>query len=165
MTTGETIALIIRTFVRKVISLLSNMLSSFVAAFLPKSKLLLILWLQSQSTVILEPKNIKSITVSIFSLSIFHEIMGQMSWSYFFEYWVLSQLFHSPLSPSSGGSYFLFISCHESGIICTTKVLDISLSNLDSRLSFILPGSPVHNYYCYLIQEHFHHLFPKLCIP
>ena len=57
-------------------SLLFNMLSRFVKAFLPKSKRLLSSWLQSQSTVILEPKKIKSIAVSIFSPSLCHEVMG-----------------------------------------------------------------------------------------
>ena len=66
MTTGKTIALTLRTFVSKVMSLLCNMLSRFVIAFLPRSKHLLISWLQSQSIVILEPPKIKSLTVSIF---------------------------------------------------------------------------------------------------
>ena len=64
MTTGKTIYLTIQTFVGKVISLLFNMLSRFVLAFLPRSKYLLISGLQSPSTVILEPKKIKSVTVS-----------------------------------------------------------------------------------------------------
>ena len=76
MTTGKTIALTRWTFVGKVISLLFNMLSRFVMAFLPRSKHLLILWLQSPSAVILEPKQIKSVTVSIVSPSICHEVMG-----------------------------------------------------------------------------------------
>ena len=77
MTTGKTIALTRWTFVGKVMSLLFNMLSRFVIVFLPRSKYLLISWLQSPSTVILEPKKkIKSVTVSIFSLSIYHEAMG-----------------------------------------------------------------------------------------
>ena len=76
MTTGKTIALIRQTFVGKVMSLLFNMLSSLVIAFLPRSKRLLISWLQSLSTVILEPKKIKSITVSIVSTFICHEVMG-----------------------------------------------------------------------------------------
>ena len=76
MTPGETIALTIRTFVDKVMSLLFNMLSKFVIVFLPRSKCLLILKLQSLSSVILEPKKIKSITVSIVSPSICHEVMG-----------------------------------------------------------------------------------------
>ena len=76
MTTGKTIALSIQTFVSKIMSLLFNMLSSFVIAFLPKCKGLLISWLQSLSAVILEPKKMKSVTVSIVSLSISHEVMG-----------------------------------------------------------------------------------------
>ena len=67
-TTGKTIALTIQTFVGKVMSLVCNMLSGFVMAFLPRSKRLLISRLQSPSTVILEPKKIKSVTVSIFPL-------------------------------------------------------------------------------------------------
>ena len=66
ITTGKIIALTIWTFVGKVISLLFNMLSRFVTAFLPKSKHLLISWLQSPSAVILEPKKIKTATVSTF---------------------------------------------------------------------------------------------------
>ena len=76
MTTGKTIALTRRTFVGKVMSLPFNMLSRFVIAFLPRSKHLLILWLQSPSSVILEPKKIKSVTVTIVSPSICHEEMG-----------------------------------------------------------------------------------------
>ena len=72
---GKTIALTLWTFVSTVMSLLFNMLSSFVIAFLPRSKCLLILWLQSLSTVILEPKKIKPITISTFSPSICHEVM------------------------------------------------------------------------------------------
>ena len=67
MTTGKTIALTIWTFVRKVMSLLFNMLSRLVIAFLPRSKRLLISWLQLPSAVILEPKKIKSVAVSIVS--------------------------------------------------------------------------------------------------
>src|SRR5574337_1306776 len=70
MTTGKTIALTRRTFVDKVMSLLFNMISKLVIAFLPRSKHLLISWLQSPSAVILEPKKIKSVTVSIFSPSV-----------------------------------------------------------------------------------------------
>ena len=76
MTTGKIIALIKQTFVGKVMSLLFNNLSRLVTAFLPKSKCLLISWLQSLSAVNLEPKKIKSVTVSIFSSSICHEVMG-----------------------------------------------------------------------------------------
>ena len=76
MTTGKTIALARWTFVGKVMSLLFNMLSKFVIVFLPRSKRLLILWLQSPTAVILEPKKINSLTVSIVSPSICHEEMG-----------------------------------------------------------------------------------------
>ena len=76
MTTGKTIALTRQTFVGKVMSLLFNMLSRFIIAFLPRSKCLLILWLQSPSVVILEPKKIKSVTISLVSPSICHEMMG-----------------------------------------------------------------------------------------
>ena len=75
MTKEKTIALTRRTFVGKVISLLFNMLSRFVIAFLPRSKRLLISWLQSPSAVILEPPKTKSDTVSIVSPSIYHELM------------------------------------------------------------------------------------------
>ena len=74
MTTGKTIAWAQWTFVNKVISLLFNMLSRIVIAFLQRSKPLLISWLQSLSSVILEPKKIKSVTVSIVSLSICHKV-------------------------------------------------------------------------------------------
>ena len=76
MTTGKTIALTRWTFIDKVMSLLFNMLSRFVIAFLPRSKHLLISWLQSPSAMILEPPKIKSVTVSIVSPSICHEGMG-----------------------------------------------------------------------------------------
>ena len=76
MTTGKTIALTRRTFVGKVMSQLLSMPSRLVIAFLPRSKCLLISWLQSPSAVILEPKKIKSLTVSIVSPSIYHKVMG-----------------------------------------------------------------------------------------
>ena len=76
MTTGKTIALTRWTLVGKVMSLLLNMLSRLVITFLPRSKYLLISWLQSPSAVILEPNKIKSVAVSIVSPSIHHEMMG-----------------------------------------------------------------------------------------
>ena len=76
MTAGETIALNIQTFAGKAMSLLFSMLSSFVLAFLPRSKCLLISWLQASSAVILKPKKIKSVTVFTISPSICHEVMG-----------------------------------------------------------------------------------------
>ena len=101
MTTGKTIALTRPTFVGKVMSLLLNMLSRFVIAFFPRSKYLLISWLQSPSTVILEPKTIK----------FWHCVPIYLPWSdgtrchdLIFLNVVLSQLYHSPPSPSSRGS-------------------------------------------------------------
>ena len=76
MTTGKTIALTRRILVGKVMSLLLNILSRLVITVLPRSKRLLISWLQSPSAVILEPPKIKSDTVSIVSPSISHEVMG-----------------------------------------------------------------------------------------
>ena len=108
------IALTIQIFVSKVMSLLFNMLSRLVIVFLPRSKRPLISWLQLPSAVILEPKKVKSVTVSIVSTSICHEVMGPDPWSWFsecrvlffififlifFECRVLNQFFHS-LSPS-----------------------------------------------------------------
>ena len=75
ITTGKTIALTRQTFVGKVMSLLFNMLSRLIIAFLPSSKNILISWLQSPSAVILEPRKIKPVTVFIVSPSICHEVM------------------------------------------------------------------------------------------
>ena len=88
MITGKTITWTICTIVGKVMSLLSNMLSRFVIAFLPRSKHLWISWLQSPSAVILEPKKIKSVTVSTFFPSICHEVMGPHA--LIFVFWMLS---------------------------------------------------------------------------
>ena len=76
MTNEKTIALTIGTFVSKVTSLLFNMLSRFVITFFPRSECLLLSWLQSQSTVVLEAMKRKSVTASTFSPSICHEVMG-----------------------------------------------------------------------------------------
>ena len=76
MTTGTTIALTRQTFVGKVMSLLFNILSRLVITFLPRSKHLLISWLQSPPAVILKPRKIKSATVSTVYPSICHEVMG-----------------------------------------------------------------------------------------
>ena len=88
MTTGKTIALTRWTFVGKVMPLLFSMLSKMVIALVPKSKHLLISWLQSPSAVILEPKKIKSVTVSVISSSICHEVMGLDIM--IFVFWMLS---------------------------------------------------------------------------
>ena len=86
VTTGKTIALILWTFVGKVMSLFLNMLSRFLIAFLSRSKRLLILWLQSPSAVILEPKKIKSVTVSTFPSFICHEMMGPDAMSLYLQF-------------------------------------------------------------------------------
>ena len=101
---GKNIALTRQTFVSKIMSLLFNKLSGLVIAFLPRSKRLLISWLQSPSAVILELRKIKSLTVSIVSPWICHEVMGPDAMIFIFECWVLSQIFHFYLSFSSRGS-------------------------------------------------------------
>ena len=85
-------------------SLLFNMLSRFVIASLPRSKCLLISWLQSPSAVILEPKKIKSVTISIVSPSICHEVMGPGAMVFVFLILRFKPASHSPLSLSSRGS-------------------------------------------------------------
>ena len=121
-------------------SLLFNMLSRLVIAFLPKSRHLLISWRQSPSAVILELPKIKSDTVSTVSPSICHEVMGPDAMILVFECWVLSQLFHSPLSPSSRGFEFLFTFCHKGGVICISEVIDISPGNLDAACASSSPA-------------------------
>ena len=101
MTTGKTIALTRQIFVGKVMSLLLNMLSRLVIAFLPKSKHLLISWLQSPSAVILEPPKIKSLTVSIVSPPICYDVMGPDT--VIFVFWMLSS------KPTFSLSSFTFI--------------------------------------------------------
>ena len=101
VTIGKTIALTIWTFVRKVTSLLFNMLSNFLRTFLPRSRHLWISWLQSPFTVILEPKKIKYLTISIFSPSICHEVIGLDDLTLIF--WTLS------FKPAFSLSSFTFI--------------------------------------------------------
>ena len=107
MTTGKTIALTRWTSVSKVMSLLLNILSRLVITFLPRCKRLLISWLQSPSTVILEPINKESLTLFPLFPHLFPHYFpsmkwwDQIPWSSFSESWALSQLFHSPLSLSS----------------------------------------------------------------
>ena len=132
MTTGKTIALTRWTFVGKVMSLLFNMLSTLVITFLPRSKCLLISWLQSPSAVILEPKKIKPDTVFTVSPSISHEVMGPDAMILVF--WLLS------FKPTFWLSPFTFIkrlfsssslSAIRGGVICISEVIDISPRNLD----------------------------------
>ena len=107
MTTGKAIALTRPTFVDKVMSLLFNMLSRLVIPFLPRSKHLLISWLQSPSTVILELKKWSLTLFPLFPHLFPMEWWDQMPWSSFSECWALSQLFCSPLSLSLRGSLVL----------------------------------------------------------
>ena len=126
MTTRKTIALTIQIFLSKLMSLLINTLSRFVITLLPRSKHLLISWLQSPSTVILEPKKIKSPTVSIVSTSICHEVMEldamilvlnvEFSASFF------TLLFHF----HQEALHFLFTFCHKGGVIFISEIMDIS---------------------------------------
>ena len=97
MTTGKTIALTIQAFVGKVMTLLFNMLSRFVIAFLPRNNCLSVSWLKSPSALILELKKIKSVTISIISPSVCHEVMGPDAMILVFWMLSLSQLFPSLL--------------------------------------------------------------------
>ena len=140
MTPGKTIALTRWTFVNKVISLLFNMLSRFVIVFLPRSKGLLISWLQSPSAVILEPKKIQFLTVSIVSPSICHEVVGPDAT--IFVFWMLH------FKPAFSLSSFTFIKrLFSSPSLCAVRVVS------SAYLSFILPliYIRVHPYVCVCI--------------
>ena len=133
----KTIALTRWTFVGKVMSLLFNILSRLCIAFLPRSKHLLISWLQSPSAVILESKKIKSVTVSIFSPSIFHEVTGLDAIIVIF--WMLSfkPAFQLSTFTFIKRFFILFAFCHKHDVICISEVIYISPGNLDSSLCFI----------------------------
>ena len=153
MSTGKTIALTRQTFVGKVISLLFNKLSKFVLVFLPRSKCLLISWLQSPSAVILEPPKIQPVTVSIVSLSICHEVMGPDAM--ILAFWMLSfKPAHSPLWPSSRGSS-VPLHCLPLGW-CHPHIWDYWYFSWQSWISWISPGlwfiqpSILHNVLCIL---------------
>ena len=128
MTTGKTIALTRCTFVGKVMSLLFNILSRLVIAFLPRSKHLLISWLQSPSAVILEPKKIKSATVSTVSPSISHEVMGPDAM--IFVFWMLS------FKPTFSLSSFTFKRLFSSYSLSAIRVV----SSAYLRLLIFLPA-------------------------
>ena len=140
MTTGKTMSLTRQTFLGEVMYLLFYMLSRVVIAFLPRSKHLLILWLQSSSAATLEPKKIKSLTFPIVSPSICHKVMGPDAMIVGF----LTLSFKSAFSLSS----FTFIKTfsvplhflHKEGVIDISEVSDISSSNLDSSLCFLQPS-------------------------
>ena len=147
MTTGKTIALTRCIFVGKEMSLLFNMLSRLVIDFLPRSKLLLISWLQSPSAVILEPPKRKSLTISIVFPSVCHEVMGPAIMIFIF--WKLS------FKPTFSHSSFTFIKRLFSSsllsairvVSCVSYIIDISPGNLDSSLCFIQPGT-LHDVLC-----------------
>ena len=131
MTTGKTMALTRQTFVGKEMSLLFNMLSRLVIAFLPKSKCLWISWLQLPSTVILEPKKIKSVTVSIVPPFIFHEVMGPDAMILVF--WMLS------FKPAFSLSSFTFIKrLFSSSLLSATRVVSSAYLRLLILLYFVL---------------------------
>ena len=144
MTIGKTIVLTIETFVNKVMSLLFNMLSSYVTVFLPRNKCLFISWEQSPSAVILELRKIKSITISNISPSIFHEVMEPdemilIFWKMSFmpafslsSFTLIKRLFH-----------FLFTFWHWSGIICISEVIVILLAILIPAWDSSSPAFPL----------------------
>ena len=138
MTTGKTIALTIRTFVGKVVSLLFNMLSRLVIAFFPRSKHLLVSWLQSPSAVILELKKIVSHCFHCFPIY-FHEVMGLDAMILVF--WMLNS------KPTFSLSSFTFInrffsssSLSAIGVISSVYLVGFYPCNFDSRFWFIKPS-------------------------
>ena len=131
MTTGKTIALIRWTFVGKVMSLLLIVLSRLVITFLPRSKRLLISWLQSPSAVILEPPKIKSATVSTVSPSISHEVMGLDAMILVF--WMLS------FKPTYSLSSFTFIKKLFSSLLSTIRVVSSTYLRLLIFLAILIP--------------------------
>ena len=137
MTTGKTIALTRWTFVGKVMSLLFNTVSRLVISFLPRSKHLLVSWLQSPSAVILEPKKIKSVTFSIVSPIYLPWREWTRSMIFFFR-----MLSFKPAFSLSSFTFIkrLFTFCHKGGVICVSEVIDISPGNLDSSLCFFQPN-------------------------
>ena len=133
MTIGKTIALSIPTFVSKVMSLLFNMLSSLFIAFLPRSKHLLISWLQSPSAVILGPKKIKSLTVSIVSPSMCHEMTGPDAKIFIF--WVLT------FKPAFSLSFFTYIKrLFSSSSLSAIRVSSAYLKLLVFLLAVLIPA-------------------------
>ena len=134
MSTRKTIALTIWTLVNKVMSLLLNTLSRFVIAFLPRSKCLLISWLQSKSTVILEPKNTKFVTISTLSPSICHEVMGPDAM--ILGFWMLS------FKPAFSLSFFTLIKrlCSSSSLSAIRVVSFAYLRLLIFLLAILIPA-------------------------
>ena len=130
MTTGKTIALTRRTFVDKVTSLLFNMLSRLLITFLPRSKHLLISWLQSPSAVILQPRKIKYLTVSTVSPSVCHKVMGPDAMILVFRMLAkfFTLLFHFHCHQEA--LWFFFTFCHKGGVISVSRLLVFLLAIL-----------------------------------
>ena len=132
-------ALTRQTFIAKVMSLLFNMLYHLVIAFLPRSKHLLISWLQSPSAMILEPPQNSMSLFPLFLHLFATKWWDQMPWFSFSECWALSQLFHSSFTFIKK----LFSSSSLSAIrvvVCISEVIEISPGNLDSSLCFFQPS-------------------------
>ena len=155
VTTGKIIALTRWTFVGKVMSLFFNMLSRLVIAFLPRSKRLLISWLQSPSAVILQPKKIQSVTISIVSPSVCHEVMytlqsdGQIASIYYlsshkanFQYLLTSQLSSMPYSITD---YYVV------HYVFMTYFMMASLYLLTSFTHFVHPTILLHSGLLYMV--------------
>ena len=140
MTIGQTIPLTRQTLVGKVVSLLFKVLSRFVTAFLPRSKSLLSSWLQSPSAVILEPPQNKAyycfhcfpIYLPLSDGPRCHDFRS-LNVNFLASFFTLLFHFHQE------ALQFLFTFCHKGGVICISKVIDISASILDSSLCFIQP--------------------------
>ena len=139
MTTGKTVALTRWNLVGKVMPLLFNMVSRLVIAFLPRSKGLLISWLQSPSAVVLEPPKIVCHCFHCFPI-----YLSWSDWTGCHDFSFLNVLFlasfFSLLFHFHQEAWFLFAFCHEGVVICISEVIDISPGNLDSSLCFIQPG-------------------------
>ena len=147
MTTGKTIALTRQTFVDKVMSLLFSMLSRLVITFLPRSKCLLISWLQSPSAVILEPRKIKSDSVSTVSPSICHEVMGPDAMILVF--WMLN------FKPTFSLSSFTFIKRLFSSSLSAIRVvssayLSLLMTRMRQYFTVALICNFSNNYQCLL---------------
>ena len=117
-----------------------NMLSRFVITSPQRSKCLLISWLQSPSTVILEPKKMKSVTVSIISPSICHELMGTNAMILVILMLSFKPVFFTLIFHFHQETLQFFTFCHEGGVICISEVIKISPGNLDSSLCFFQPS-------------------------
>ena len=136
MITGKTIVLTRQTFVGKVMSLVFNMLSRLVITFLPRSKSLLISWLQSPSAVILEPRKIKSVTVSIISSPICHGMMGPDAMNFVF--WMLSFKPAFSLSFSTFIKKFFSSSLLSAVRVVSSSYMRLSIFLLQSWFQFVL---------------------------